>query len=293
MSTYQYPFYKPKVESIDHNKFGPIKGPMANMARQSWRFVMYALVAGQMGSIIGQVISQPMAAKATSEDPKLEQFGQELKAASSRDQQQNTERGRMIEERRKDFEERKAKEKTGGTLPPYSGWSQDSKQQTSNYDDMSPTSGNESWGDFSSDAPQSSPPQQQQFSSSTNARTRPSPSSSPFDSDASPTGGLFQEEASSPSAPAQPQSRPGESSWERLRRGGAAPVQPPRPVDNSRRRVPERQEGSGSTVGDDFTFVEGREERTREKERAQREFDERLERERQGRDFSGDEGKRW
>lgn len=58
MATYQYPFYKPKIESIDPNKFGPIKGPAANLARQTWRFGLYALVAGQMGNIIGQLISQ-------------------------------------------------------------------------------------------------------------------------------------------------------------------------------------------------------------------------------------------
>lgn len=56
MATYQYPFYKPKLESIDANKFGPIKGPAANAARQTWRFGLYALVAGQMGNIIGQLV---------------------------------------------------------------------------------------------------------------------------------------------------------------------------------------------------------------------------------------------
>jgi hypothetical protein len=295
----QYPFYKAKIEDVDPNKFGFVKGPWANLARQTWRFSLYVLVAGQMGSIIGQVIAQPMAAQATSRDPKLVQFGQELKASTADDQKKNTERSRMIEERRKDFEERRAKEKTGGALPPYSGWGQDRKQ-TSHDDDMSPTSGNDSWSDFTPDTPQSAP-QQQQISFSTDTNTRRSPpyqsSQSPlmFDDDASPTGGLFQDEVNNPPTSAKPQSRPGESSWERLRRGGAPLAQPPRPTDSGRRAVPERRAGSASesTVGDDFTFVEGREERMREKERAQREFDERLERERQGRDFSGDGGKRW
>ncbi|KAJ8111532.1 hypothetical protein OPT61_g5897 [Boeremia exigua] len=69
MATYQYPFYKPKLESIDPNKFGPIKGPAANLARQTWRFGLYALVAGQMGDIIGQLIAQPMAAAKAARQP--------------------------------------------------------------------------------------------------------------------------------------------------------------------------------------------------------------------------------
>jgi hypothetical protein len=45
-------------------------------------------------------------------------------------------------------------------------------------------------------------------------------------------------------------------------------------------------------LGDSHTFVEGDDARNREREHAQQEFDARLERERQGKDFS-DEGKRW
>ena len=46
-------------------------------------------------------------------------------------------------------------------------------------------------------------------------------------------------------------------------------------------------------MGDSYTFVEGDEERSGERDRAQQEFDARLERERQGRDFDSDDGKRW
>ncbi|KAF9695885.1 hypothetical protein EKO04_005895 [Ascochyta lentis] len=314
MSTYQYPFYKPKVESIDVNKFGPIKGPAANLARHTWRFGLYALVAGQMGSIIGQLIAQPIAAYETSVDPKLEQFGAEIKAASGRDERANEQRGRMIEERRKDFEARRRQEGTGGMTPPYGGRGQERRQAPplvgGDEDDMSPMAGNDPWGsssssswgnDFSSDASQPAP--QRQLAPSTNARSRQqspyqsaqsSSSSSPFDDDASPTGGLFQSEATNTES--QSSSRPGESSWDRLRRGAgnSSSSQGASQQERIQRFASSRQSGAeGSTVGDNFTFIEGRENRDIERERAQREFDERMEKERRGGDFNEGNGKRW
>lgn len=314
MNTYQYPFYKPKIESIDPNKFGPIKGPAANLARQTWRFGLYALVAGQMGNIIGQLIAQPIAAYETSVDPKLEQFGAEIKAASGRDERANNERGRMIEERRKDFEARRRQEGTGGMTPPYGSRGQERRQApplaSGDDDDMSPTAGNEpwgssaqssSWGDFANEEQPKPRPERQ----STDVRARrqppyqsaqapPASSSDPFDDDASPTGGLFHSEATSQSN--QPSSRPGESSWDRLRRGAGGPSSPQgaSQAERIQRFASTRQSGaSGSTVGDDFTFVEGKDARDAEREKAQREFDERLEKERRGGDFNEGSGKRW
>ncbi|KAF3034983.1 hypothetical protein E8E12_001534 [Didymella heteroderae] len=319
MATYQYPFYTPKLESIDHNKFGPIKGPAANMARQTWRFGLYALVAGQMGNIIGQLIAQPIAAYETSVDPKLEEFGREIKAASARDERGNNERSRMIEERRKDFEARRRQEGTGGMTPPYGARGGERRQTppiASDDDDMSPTSGNEpwgtqsssSWGDFASEEqPKPQPERASVDVRSSDARprrqapyqsTQPAPSSSPspFDDDASPTGGLFHSETTA--QPTQPASRPGESSWDRLRRGAGAGAaqQGGSQQDRIQRFSSSRQSGSvteGSTVGDNFTFVEGRDARDAEREKAQREFDERLERERRGGDFNEAGSRKW
>ncbi|KAF3051424.1 hypothetical protein E8E11_007319 [Didymella keratinophila] len=306
-ATYQYPFYTPKLESIDHNKFGPIKGPSANLARQSWRFGLYALVAGQMGNIIGQLIAQPIAAYETSVDPKLEEFGREIKAASARDEKGNSERARMIEERRKDFDARRRQEGRGGMTPPYGARAE--KTIAGDDDDMSPTSGNEPWGSQSqsswSDFASEEQPKPQLERASVDVRSRRQPpyqstqpapsssSSSPFDDDASPTGGLFASETT-----AQPTSRPGESSWDRLRRGASGASASQRSQqDRIQRFASSRQGGSsgaeGSTVGDDFTFVEGKEARDVERERAQREFDERLERERRGGDFNEGGSRKW
>ncbi|KAJ4326118.1 hypothetical protein N0V94_000280 [Neodidymelliopsis sp. IMI 364377] len=313
MSTYQYPFYKPKVESIDVNRFGLIKGPAANLARHTWRFGLYALVAGQMGNIIGQLISQPIAAYETSIDPKLEQFGAEIKAASGNDQRANEQRARTIEERRKEFEARQRQEKTGGMTPPYGSRGQDRRQApplaSGGDDDMSPTAGNEAWGtsapSFDGFAPDEARPKPQRQPAPSSRRQSPyqstSSSSSPFDDDASPTGGLFYSETTNPdtntNAQSAPSARPGESSWERLRRGASSASsssQGPSQAERIQRFASSsRQHAEGSTVGDNFTFAEGREQRDVERERAQREFDERLERERQGGDFNEGGGKKW
>ncbi|KAJ4408754.1 hypothetical protein N0V91_003010 [Didymella pomorum] len=290
-ATYQYPFYTPKLESIDHNKFGPIKGPAANLARQTWRFGLYALVAGQMGNIIGQLIAQPIAAYETSVDPKLEEFGREIKAASARDEKGNTERARMIEERRKEFDARRRQEGRGGMTPPYGARAE--KTIAGDDDNMSPTSGNEpwgsqsqSWGEFASEEQPKPQPERAPRSNDVQSRSRrqppyqssqppPQTNSSPFDDDASPTGGLFHSETT-----ASPASRPGESSWDRLRRGassGGVGASQGSQQDRIQRFASSRQSGSGasgSTVGDDFTFAEGKETRDVERERREGEFNE-------------------
>ncbi|KAF2832928.1 hypothetical protein CC86DRAFT_2063 [Ophiobolus disseminans] len=305
MAKNRYPFYQPKVEDINPNKFAFIKGPMTPFARHAWRFSLYLLVAGQMGSIIGQLIAQPLAAVNTAKDPKLEQFATELRAASVADQKETSSKGREIQDRRKEFE-RQTRDRSGMGPSPQARWGKQPPVQTGD-DDMSPTAGNEPWGtqpsasgswdSFSSQEQNAS--QQAQTPPSTSVGNRrpqatrpPQASSSPFDNDdASPTGGLFQDEVNSSSQ--NKQSRAGESTWDRLRRGGA-PIPGERPAQQSRRAEPERREQrEGSTLGDSYTFVEGDEERKRERERAQQEFDARLERERQGRDFSSDDGKRW
>jgi hypothetical protein len=306
MATNRYPFYQPKAESMNPNQFAFIKGPMAPMARHAWRFSLYLLVAGQMGSIIGQLIAQPLAAVNTSKDPKLEQFGNELKAAAGVEQQKSAAQGREIQDRRREFE-RQTRDRSGMGPSPQAAWGNKQPPAQSGDDDMSPTAGNDAWGtqpsasgswdSFSSQAGQNMPRQSQGQPSSDASNRRAPPrrappaSSSPFDDDdASPTGGMFQDEVNSSSA--QQQSRPGESTWDRLRRGAPAPqqqrAQPPR------RPEPERREQrENSTLGDSYTFVEGDEERKMAKERAQQEFDERIERERQGREFASDENKRW
>lgn len=302
------PFYQPELKNIDINKFGPLRGPMAQYARHTWRFALYTLVAGQMGMIIGTALAQPIAAMRIAEDPKLEQFSAELRAVAHVQGEQRAQTGRDIEARRREFQEQ-VRNRSGGGPSPQASWGRPQSARSDDVDDMSPTAGNDTWassGDaptqswesFSNETKQPAPQRQQHAPSTESWSRRPPPkqspqsSSSPFDDDASPTGGLFQDEVNHPQS--QSQSTSGGSTWDRLRRGEAPTPSQRQSQDRSRRAQPDLPEQrESSTLGDSYTFVESDGERKRERERAQQEFDARLERERQGRDFSGDEGKRW
>lgn len=56
----------------------------------------------------------------------------------------------------------------------------------------------------------------------------------------------------------------------------------------------QREQREGATTGDAYSFSNSEAERAEAKAQAQREFDEKLDRERQGKDFSDDSGnRRW
>ena len=96
--------------------------------------------------------------------------------------------------------------------------------------------------------------------------------------DASPTGGTG----------AMDPGDEGASAWDRIRQGAASGGPDPRP----RRRGRVEQQQQQQQEGESFSFSGSDEERGYAQSEAQKEFDERVERERRGGDF-GDEGKRW
>ncbi len=305
------PGMKSDPPPFNPDKFGFFRGPAARIARQTWRFSLYYIGAGFLGGIIGQVYAQPSAVVRTSADPKLQEFNEELRTKTTI----------AMKERAKVWENREAQRQLPNRMarqpsPQNPGNQAASAQSTE--DDSSPTAWNdawssnsatESWESFSNES-SSQGAQQQQNSQRQQARRppgswdrRPPPtgqSASPSNDDASLTGGFFQEEVlnSESQAQAQPQppsqSKPGESVWDRLRRGGPPPQNERLPQLKQRRPGPEHTDTSQSpTGGDPFNFSDGEEERRRERERAQREFDARVERERQGRDFESEENKKW
>ena len=108
--------------------------------------------------------------------------------------------------------------------------------------------------------------------------------------DASPTGGrgaMDDEDAGGSGGG-------GGSVWERIRQQQASGGSSPPAQSRGRGMDGVRQEQQqDSTTGDSFSFSRSEEERNYAKEEAQREFDERVEKERKGRDFSSGSGKRW
>lgn len=93
----------------------------------------------------------------------------------------------------------------------------------------------------------------------------------------------------------------GGSAWERIRRGAGSSATAGSGTERRGRgaggwqRQREQREGSGGFGGDDFTFSGTEAERSYAREEAQRDFDARVEKERQGGDFSegSDGGRRW
>ncbi|KAF2255935.1 hypothetical protein BU26DRAFT_512876 [Trematosphaeria pertusa] len=287
MEQCRYPLYLPKPENINPNKFLFVKGPMAQYARHSWRLLLYMFVAGELGKLLGQITGQPIAAQNTANDPKLAQFAADLRNSIASDTTRARGAGSQQKKEWDDMitRERAAKEhaRRDSPLPGAQQrrpWTPPQKPAASGDDDMSPIAGSDpwapmgdsSWGDSGySDQTQSTQPRQQR-------------ASRPSDDDASPTGGMFQDEV-------RDRSRPGESAWDRLRRGGAPGSAQQRPQQGGR-EPPHREQREGSTSGDSFAFAESDEERKRAQERARREFDARIARERQGKDFN-DDSKKW
>ncbi|KAF2869739.1 hypothetical protein BDV95DRAFT_596060 [Massariosphaeria phaeospora] len=276
-ATNKFPLVKPKP-NIDANKFLFIKGPMAQLARQSTRLVMWMTLTAQVGKILGQSIAQPAVAKKTSEDPKLEQFRNDLKMVLAADTvdpsfKRIRQLGQDTEQalnKAKEFRERSIHAPPGTSTPTPGG------------DDMSPTAGTEAWpadnsASFSDSYSSPVQAQDQRPASSPDPWGR-QPTGPNYNDDASPTGGLFQDEV-------QSQSSGGGSAWDHLRRGGA-PVPGQRPPRRS--EPPRREQRESSTVNDGFGIAETDDERKQAQRDAQRKFDEMLDKERKGQDSNNE-----
>ena len=168
-------------------------------------------------------------------------------------------------------------------------------------DDASPTGG--MFGGGEPESPQEQPqwkPPPQSRPAPVQARA-PEPQSQPFDvfGEDSPTAAQ-QGAVPNTQAPQQPQG----SAWERIRRGqqqgaagggwdnvrrtqGAGQSEWSKQQDQS-----QREQKQGSTFRENYSISKTEEERSYAKEEAQREFDARVERERRGGDFGGNQ-KRW
>ena len=167
-------------------------------------------------------------------------------------------------------------------------------------DDASPTGG--MFGGAEPESPQQEPQWQtptQSIPPTVPVQARmPEPQSQPFE--------IFGDDSPSPAQQGvvpdtQPSQQPRGSAWERIRRGerpaGAGgwdkvrKTQGPEQSEWSRQQAQEeREQRQGSTPGEGYAI--SKIENSHAKEDAQREFDARVEQERQGGDFSGNQ-KRW
>lgn len=108
---------------------------------------------------------------------------------------------------------------------------------------------------------------------------------SDFD-DASPTGGSGAVDEGDGSGG-------GGSVWERIRQQSASEPSGSNTGRGRGMRRAQQEQQEGSTTGDSFSFFGSEEEKNYAKDEAQRDFDERVEKERRGGEFSSGGGKQW
>jgi len=306
---WQFPFWKPKENSrFNPNSFGPIKG--AN-AQRLWGFARYNAY-GITGMIFAMIffgtysVSVSGAGRAT--DQRLKDFNKDMQErikqsgntpmpprqgqrnpigtpAGNMDHQ--VERARGMLEQGRERNQQRAQQAAQQAQPRQSD------------DNMSPTSG--SWMDdyksASSDTGLLSDSQIQEQERRQRASADSSPTSNrdnTFDMN-KVTSQPTNFDNSSPQASGR--SLPAGSSWERVRKESQAQKQAPSQESRQGRTAGwgsvQREQQTGSTVGDSFSFSSTEEERQLAKSEAQKDFDARLERERQGGDFSQGREKRW
>jgi hypothetical protein len=259
MATFRFPFITPNPEWFNPDKLGPLK---RERARATWHIIRNTIY-GSSGYLLGSLATASWAgvqfAAATATDTRLKDFNRT-----------------MVEE---------AKRKSGRILQGQNPAPQPRPMQRSKPDswddDMSPQGGTLAGSDTGvltdrQAQSQRSDPKWYPRPPLDLGKSAPQPrSSEPSYDDASPAA-----------------STPGESSWDRIRREAASEGSPnPRPA-GSPWSSDRREQRGGSTPGDSFTFSNSEEERQLAKGEAQKEFDARVERERQGKDFD-DKGKKW
>ncbi|KAI9729420.1 MAG: hypothetical protein M1818_008527 [Claussenomyces sp. TS43310] len=294
--SFRFPFYQPDLASFNANAWPATKrtilsGLRATSAWHATRFLAYGIVGNYVGQVLLTSYAMSVVTVGELGDPRLKDYVKGLRENAKH----NVERGR--------------RGSPTPLLPP--------KGSPDTLDDASPTGS--AYGDA---APEAEALGDQEMQTQ-EARQRPHPRSSPtknnattfqmdktapqpqsFDQDfddASPTGGqgtYLDTESSSGSA------------WDRIRHQASAPTESNSGSSSSwpagrgqaqassrggwinARKNAQKETQSPSTSDDPFAFSNSEEDKQLAREEAQKEFDARVERERKGGDFSGDQ-KRW
>jgi hypothetical protein len=315
MSTFRFPGWSPFKEGSARTaeSFGPLKGQLARYAWHSSRLTAYLLLGTTLGQIFfgSYAVSVSLAGRVM--DPRLKQFTERLKQMQREGADlQKIRRGSgqdgTTTTQNETFEMRRQRRAVQGMDR---GGGQGSGSSAQQHDDMSPTGGafgseHETLsGDTGLTTDSQLDTQQSRLRAEYHARnansgfnTAQAESYARNDERVDDTFDLSsttQERSSTTQATPSTSSvqgtppRPG-STWERLRQqAGQSNNQSPSPRQLSSRLQDEQRQGS--TTGDSFSFSKSDEERQLAKFEAQKEFDARLDRERQGEDFGGQSGK--
>lgn len=268
---------------LDFEKLGPLKGPAARVGWNAIRTSIWLAWWGLPAYILGGLFGQMAMIQIQLNDPRLKQMSKDMQTDGAK---------RRVEEYQK--------RKTSG-LPP-----QTVQQERTDMDDMSPqametpvsldrgqdvrTSGMEQYMRSSpkEPAPQSSTGSRQMGDERDRFQAQPEPSQSPFDAGpqqgSSPSG-----EGGSAWDRVRNSAGQRESAWDRVRRQGSS-------ADNSSSSgswSSRSETGNNVPLTDSFMFDQRDEDKQLARAEAQKDFNARIERERQGQDFTDSKGGRW
>ena len=257
--TFKFPFLQPDLLTFNADKLGPLRNGLARLGWHTVRGITYGGLGGFIGSAVVGAYAAAVATTGERMDPRMRGIIEALRQM------------KFEESNRRDMATRRTSQETSQRRRSAS------TEDTANPDET----GTETLNDQ---------PKRAQGIGEVSSQ----PSGFEFD-DATP---IASSEDSRGGAA-------GTSAWETLRRGNRPAI----PSSNSGSRQPQASAGSawanmrrganvqqesreGNTVADSFTSSESDVEGQLVKEKAQKEFDARLEQERRGRDFD-DSGRKW
>lgn len=308
MGEYTFPFWKPKPDSkFNPEVFGPLKGGIARTMWHVLRFNLYGFLGSVAGTLFFSTYATTVSAVGTGTDPRLHDYIEAVKSKASQ-QRENVQRpvGQrnpiQSQEGMMDRQAQNAARRVGAETT-YSRQDVQRKIPSREWDDASPSAGqqfHEEGGsptdsglldDRQTEAKQRRQQADDEKSGDNRANTfemdkvtrQPANFDQDYD-DASPTGGRG----------VQPSQG---GAWDRIRkessggykqssRASAWPSPGPDAQNRGQQTDVQREQQDGATLGDSFAFSASDEERQLAKTEAQKDFDARVEKERNGGDFS-------
>lgn len=300
--TYRLPLWQPNLSTFNPNEFGPFKGAVSRAIVHTIRATSYYGLGYFLGSYVGWQTGVISAFTSSRADERLKDLTKTMRDRLLEEAEQRRQSTTKPQHRQLpttgDRSGNAASSATTSRWPsPPSKPSRDRAE-----DDMSPTSGSfyesytstsnssdsEIWSDeqtatnrsrysgSSGNDGRAAQSSQDFFESTTSSKPQQNPSSSWPGSRADST---------------QSSSSSSESAWDRIRRGASSGSQDDASLRGDAARP---SQGGGNSSYDSFSFSSTDEDKSLAKAEAQRDFDARIERERQGKDFdSGERRGRW
>jgi len=296
---YHFPAWKgPGADGskLSPDAFGPLRGASARMLWQGLRFSSYGFVGLLFGQLFFASYALTLHAANRALDPRLKDFTEALRARQKEGVAEAV--GREVQAEARDLRRGEtfemARQRRSVQM------AQQGRGKSQGGDDMSPTG-----GAFTEDFMQTTDPNEmmsdgqsrdQQFRTDTASNTfglaNETPASSPAAE--SRSAGMTQSSQSqqqqqqsqqSQRSSSQSQRPASGSAWDRLRQNALSGTSSPTPNTRSA----SSSTNAARNTDDGYTFSSSEEERQLARPQAQQEFDARIERERQGRDFGGGE----